>query len=125
MKVERIFKKQPPDELILRFLQVLGIKGFDDAHWWPRTLIQSVAEELDALLPELEPYYMKHKRHHVTRKQNTTSYLAILRHLISVRNLEVENKYTSKAGSQFTTFHRIQNPNPRFQSEEDFVISFS
>ena len=125
MKVDRIFKKTPPDDLLLRFLQILGVKGFDDAHWWPRTLVQSVADDLDLLLPEIEPYYMKHKRFHITRKMNTTSYIAVLRHLLHARNLELENKYTSSVKFQSDTFHRVVNPNPRFHTEEDFTVTFS
>jgi len=124
MKIDRIFKQTPPDELIFRYLQVLGVKGYDDAHWWPRTLISSVAESLDLLLPELEPYYMKHKKFHVTRRMDTTAYLAVLRHLLHSKNLELESMYTSNMKIGSDTFHRVVNPNPRFLTEEDFTVSF-
>ena len=125
MKLERIFRREPPDELVLRYLAVLGIKGYDDAHWWPRSLVQSKADELDELLLELEPYYMKHKRFHVTRRMTISSYLTVLRHLVHSKHLELEIKYTSSVKFQSDTFHRLVNPNPRFLTEEDFTVSFS
>jgi len=118
----QVFYQSPPDELILRFLKVLGISGFADTHWWPRSLIRSAAPSLDLLLVEIEPYYTKHKKFHVLEEMNTSSYVVVLRHLIHCKGIELQSRYKPNKKYGTTMMYRIVPNCNDFVG--DFNVSF-
>lgn len=116
MKVERIFRKIPPDELILRVLKAIGIISFQDSHWWPYStlLVPTICKTLDSILPELKDYYMPHKLEIVTRKMSPRRYLTILRHLVRAKGLDIEGHEVHSSNLSFSArmMYRMKNPSP-------------
>ena len=129
MKVERVFRRIPPDELILRVLKALGIVSFQDTHWWPYNtlLVPSVCQTLDSLLVELEQYYMPHKIEIVKRKMNPRRYLTIIRHLVRAKGLDLEGHEVHSSNLSFTArmMYRMVNPSPiAGKADAIFTVSF-
>jgi hypothetical protein len=129
MKVERVFKTVPSDDLILRFLQILGIVSFQDTHWWPYSLFStpSICQSLEVLLPELEPFYMNHKKEIIQREMTPRRYLTILRHLLRARGLDIEGHevHSSKMSYMNRMNYRLINPNPVVvENDAIFTVTF-
>tara|TARA_R110000822_G_scaffold16825_1_gene56874 strand:- start:145 stop:561 length:417 start_codon:yes stop_codon:yes gene_type:complete len=114
MKVERIFKQIPPDDLILKILKAVGIVSFQDAHWWAYSVLSvpTVCQTLDSLIVELEQYYTSHKLHIVKRNMNPRRYVTILRHLIRAKKLDLVGHEVHSSNLPFTTrmMYRMVNP---------------
>ena len=102
-----MFYQEPPDELVLRFLKVLGISGYADTHWWPRSLLRSAAKTLDLLLVEIEPFYIKSKKFHVLKVMNTSDYVVVLRHLLHSKKIKLHSKYKPSKKFGTTMLYRI------------------
>lgn len=92
-KSSRLFRNDIPNELVLKFFQTIGVKTFQDFTWWSKErLTQSVCQKLDALLPELEPYYYPHKRFLIQRQMNAVRYIQVLRQLAKAKGMILESK---------------------------------
>ena len=51
-----IFRKIPPNELLLQFIGAFGLKGLDDASWFSKSHVR--LDHLEKVLSDLEPYYV-------------------------------------------------------------------
>jgi len=125
----RTFRADIPDELVVEFFTLVGVKSLSDIHWFPKSvLIPSVCEAFDELLPKLEPYYYPHKQFIITRKMNQNRYIQILRQLAKAKGLTLESKeYKCSDGQQRKKMlmYRLKNNNIVFPSSEPiFTVTF-
>jgi hypothetical protein len=125
----RTFRADIPDELVLEFFNLVGVKSLSDIHWFPKSvLIPSVCATFDDLLVKLEPYYYPHKQFIVTRKMNQNRYIQILRQLAKAKGLTLESKeYKCSEGllRKKMLMYRLKNNNIVFTSSEPiFTVTF-
>jgi hypothetical protein len=120
MSVNRIFKKIPSDDLILKFFSIVGIRSFTNSAWFAKGIFTSQITTLfDNMLPELEPFYMDHKSFIIKREMNANRYVQILRHLAKVKGIYLESKSYGKQRGTYYRLHVI----PNIQSE--FLVIFT
>lgn len=119
MSIYRIFKKIPPDDLILKFFSIVGVKSFDNSMWFSKGIFNTVKKkEFDDLLAELEPYYMDHKAFVIQREMNANRYIQILRHLAKAKGIYLEGKAYGKQKGTYYRLHVLQN------IESEFCLRF-
>ena len=129
MKVERVFRELPPDSLILRILNAVGVVSFQDIHWWPYSnlFVDTVTKTLDSCIQELKPYYMPHKLEIVTRKMTPRRYLTIIRHCVRAKdmNLEGHEVHSSKLKYPQRMLYRVTNSLPSIEDKNPiFTVAF-
>ena len=91
----KIFRVDPPDELILKLLSFVGVNSLEDYHWWPKIVLnpfEKVESESKELLHELEKYYYPHKSFYINRKLTPTSFIQIIRQVLKSKNIRLESK---------------------------------
>jgi len=105
----KIFRKTPPEELILRYFDCFGVKGFFDESEFDASCITSeVIQKLDLLLIELEPYYTKHKKFMITRPMEARHYIQVLRNLCQIHKFVFYTKFTDSK----TSYRILNTDNP-------------
>jgi hypothetical protein len=129
--MSRIFSKLPPEELVLRVFDCFGVKGlFDEKQFGKKDISM---EQLDTILPELEPYYTKHKKFMITRASQPKHYIQILRNICHIYKLIFYAK-NSDTGVKYrilnpmnpeTGFYSILAKEAKEVSKPTFIISFS
>lgn len=88
-----IFREEPPDELVEKFFQSIGVQNLDDSHWWPKaSLIPSVIDKLNELVFILEPYYVKHRSPARLGILSLNHYIHILRQCAKAKGYTLESK---------------------------------
>jgi len=118
-KIERIFKKEIPDDLMNKFLNVIGLSDIYDNKWIPTCVFtKDVCSKLDEIIIEIAPYYQDHKSYLVTREMNTRRYIQVLRHLAKSKEIVLESK--SYGASKGTYYRLLTNK----ISEAEYTISF-
>jgi hypothetical protein len=129
MKVERVFRDLPPDQLILRILNAVGVVSFQDIHWWPYTnlYVPTVTQTLDSCIEELKQYYMPHKLNILTRKMTPRRYLTIIRHCVRAKNMNLEGHevHSSKLTYAQRMLYRVTNALPQLEDKNPiFTVTF-
>ena len=100
----RIFRRVPDEELSLRVFECFGLKNMNDEKEFSKSDIKT--EMFATLLPELEPFYTKHKKFMITRPMEKKHYIQVLRNLCQIYNLVFHTKTTEHG-----TKYRVLNPN--------------
>jgi hypothetical protein len=129
MKVERVFRKVPPDELVLRILKAIGVVSFQDAHWWSYNMliVPTVVDKLEKLIKELHPYYMPHKCEIVNRNQTPRRILTILRHIVRAKGMDLEGHEVHSSNLTYNQrmLYRLVNPIPNeTKTDAIFTVEF-
>ena len=106
----RIFRKVPDEELSLRVFECFGLKNMNDEKEFTKNDIKT--EMFATLLPELEPFYTKHKKFMVTRPMQKKHYIQVLRNLCQINNLVFHTK-TTEQGTKYRVLNP-QNPDTNF-----------
>jgi hypothetical protein len=83
----KIFREQPPLTLVEEFIKCLNLQGIDDSTWFSKSCIRLV--EFEALLPELEPYYIPCKSEYVHNPLTQARAITVLRQLIHSHKREL------------------------------------
>jgi hypothetical protein len=125
----RIFRRVPPEELALRVFECFGLKGLNDEKEFAKKDIKT--EMFSTLLPELEPFYTKHKKFMVTRPMENKHYIQVLRNLCQVYGLVFHTK-TGEHGTKYRVLNP-KNPETNFYhllkdsgaASRPFVLSFT
>ena len=126
----RIFRRTPPEELTLRVFECFGLKSMNDEKEFSKNDIKT--EMFATLLPELEPFYTKHKKFMVTRPMEKKHYIQVLRNLCQIHNLVFHTK-TIEEGTKYRVLNP-QNPDTNFYHilraesaapARPFIISFT
>ncbi len=108
----RMFRKQPPLELVERVLRCCKLNGLDDKRWFSKEDIP--LETLDEWLPFVEPYYLpcKAERYlHGTLTQGNV--ITILRHILKSNDIELKTQERVVNGKKTTLYQVLfYNPNP-------------
>ena len=125
----RIFRRTPPEELTLRVFECFGLKSMNDEKEFTKNDIK--IEMFSTLLPELEPYYTKHKKFMITRPMEKKHYIQVLRNLCQVYSLVFHTK-TTESGTKYRILNP-QNPETNFYHllkesgapQRPFIISFT
>lgn len=127
MNTTRIFRKEVPEELVLRFFNSIGLKSLGDCSWFSKyTFVPSVCDKLDRLMNELEPYYYPHKAFLCKREMTVPRYVQVLRQLAKTKGLKLESKEQKDKNNlgKKITLYRLKS-NEGFQSQEvNFTLTF-
>lgn len=86
----KAFRSTPPIELVVAFLQTLNLKGVQDATWFSKSCIH--LPTMEALLPELEPYYYPCKAQAMLIPFTQVKGITIIRQLLHAHGINVKSQ---------------------------------
>ena len=96
---KKVFRQQPPLDLLTRFLATCSLKnGQNDATWFTKSCIS--LSSFEELLAELEPYYLPCLTAEYIHKTPLTSARAItiLRQILQEHSIQLHSMERSMAG---------------------------
>lgn len=120
----RVFREQPPLELVLRCLRTAGVHSLHDTTTFLKEGIH--LQELEALLPELEPYYMPCKADDFLHAPFTPKRaITILRHVLRAHGVNLCS-LEKTLSSQKVLWYQLSAPSHSVQvPETGITIEFS
>ena len=101
----KLFRKEPPIEVVTQILHHLGFKGFNDLRWFSRDEI--LLTMMDDWLPELESYYLPCKAKRFLHSWNENSILTVLRHILHCHDYTLQKDERLYRGAK-TMLYQIQ-----------------
>lgn len=118
----KIFRKDPPIELVVLFLRACGLKSIHDYSWFSKKHIH--LKEFEEVLPELEPFYIPCKAAEYLYKVITVNRaITILRQVLRVYNIGLTSKEITR-NSEKNVWYQIQPTlSPTFTSTTTDTIS--
>jgi hypothetical protein len=90
IKPIKLFRKDPPKELVESILRHVGLLGFHDLRWFSRDELK--LDTLDEWLPEIESYYLPCKASRFIHSWTQQSIITILRHLLHLYEYTLEKE---------------------------------
>lgn len=113
----KIFRTNPPQELVEAFLSCAKLHGLQDSTWFTKSCIN--LPQLEELLPQLEPYYLPCKAKEYVHTPLTPSRgILILRHILSTCGVRLERSTSSVKGD----WYQIQKASVL---KQEIVMDFS
>jgi hypothetical protein len=104
-KPVKIFRKEPPNDVVMRLLKEMGFIGFNDLRWFSKEEIR--VSTIDEWLPELESYYLPCKAERFLHTWTDSSILTILRHLLHCHGYTLQKEERLYKGAK-TMLYQIQ-----------------
>ena len=98
-----IFRKSPPLELVVKYIQGFGLKGLDDAGWFSKAHVR--LDILEPLLIELEPYYLPCKAEYLHDELTALRAITILRQLLKVFNTSLKASERGRENVKTVWYH--------------------
>jgi hypothetical protein len=89
-KPVKLFRKEPPKEVVEQILHHVGLLGFHDLRWFSRDEIK--LDTLEVWLPEIESYYLPCKAKRFIHNWTPMSVITILRHLLHAHEYTLEKE---------------------------------
>jgi hypothetical protein len=125
----RTFRKELPDELVIKFFRLVGVKDINDTKFWQKSVLSPATCELfNKMLVELEPFYYPHKLFLIRREMNQNRYVQILRQLAKVKGKVLESKEyvvsLNQKKKKCLMFRFRPETKPDIVSEETFIVRF-
>ena len=121
-----VFREIPPKELVQQILQTFGLQSLQESTWFTKQQIQ--LQQLEELLPELEPYYLPCKAStyiHTTLTQNLA--ITIFRQVLKPYGATLNTTEKSRGGVK-STWYQIQldtKSSATLMSEDGITIDFT
>jgi hypothetical protein len=102
-----IFRKTPPEDIVLRLLKSFGLTSFHDASWFCKEYVR--LDVFEGILLDLEPYYTPCKARDFIHKPLTQSRaFTILRQVLHVYNISLQMSEKSR-GNKKTLWYHLEN----------------
>jgi hypothetical protein len=108
----RMFRKQPPIEIIEQVLRCCKLNGLDDKRWFSKEDLP--LDNLDQWLPLLESYYLPCKAERYLHGEMTQGkIITVLRHMLKSNNIDLKTQERVIHGKKTTLYQVLfYNPNP-------------
>ncbi len=121
----KMFREQPPVEILTQLLQACGLQHIHDTSWFQKEQIN--LESFLAVIPLLEPYYIPCKAEeylHKTISQNNC--ITILRQILRTYNISIVSKELTR-NHEKTLWYQIQlsKTSPLTQEQGEVLIEFN
>ena len=102
-----VFRDTPPKEIVNQVLKTIGLTGFHDTTWFCKTQIQ--LQDMEELLPLLEPYYLPCKAQAYLHANPFTpnTAITILRQILKPWDASLKTVEKSRGGVK-STWYQIQ-----------------
>lgn len=125
-----IFRKPPPLDYILKFIQGFGLKSLNDKGWFSKKHVR--LEIIESLLIDLEPYYLPCKAIiYIHQPLTTLRAITILRQLLKSINITLQTRERGRNNMK-TVWYQIEMYSPSNCNssivqgqEEDGFIEFN
>ena len=99
-----IFRKIPPNELLLEFIGAFGLKGLDDASWFSKSHVR--LDQLESVLIDLEPYYVPCKaRVYLHSDLTELRAITILRQVLKAHNVILKSSERGRDNMKCLWYH--------------------
>lgn len=124
--VDRLFRSQVPEELVLQFFEAIGVKGKDDCKWFSKDVFtEDVKDTVQELLYLLEPYYYPHKAYLVKREMSELRYIQIYRQMAMCMKYKLEKREAKgrEVYKRKTTLYRLISDKP-IEQTASFTVLF-
>lgn len=92
MPINQLFIKQIPEFLIVKVLNIIGIKNFDDVRDFYFTNIDSNISDIIESLEDLKPYYLPCKKKVYFKNIDSKKIMTILRQTLKLYEYIIESK---------------------------------
>ena len=103
-RMPAIFRKAPPIEIVLRFIQAFGLKSLDDAGWFSKSHVR--LDILEPALIELEPYYMPCKaKVYLYSEMTELRAITILRQVLKVYDISLKTSERGRDNIKTLWYH--------------------
>jgi hypothetical protein len=86
----KLFRTDPPKEVVESVLQSIGLLGFNDLRWFSRDEIK--VDTLEIWLPEIESYYLPCKAKRFIHNWTPYSIITIIRHLLHLHGYTLQKE---------------------------------
>ena len=124
MKYIKLFRKEPPKELVDFILRSTGLLGMIDLRWFTKE--ELLIKDYEEWLPQLEPYYLPCKANRFLHgEMDHAKIITIFRHIIRPHgyDLHVQERLYKE---QKQTLYQIQPKNPYRDISGNFLtVDFS
>ena len=118
-RTPRLFKAPLPDELVLEFFRPLGLTTLADTVWIQKSIFTPhLMQQLEELLPLIEPYYQGYQKHYITRTLTPTRYIQILRHICKSRGMKLNSKEMGRKKEMAYQLQSGESPSFSLTSED-------
>jgi hypothetical protein len=127
-KKSRLFRAAIPLELVLKFLEVIGILGLNDCRWFSKHVFTpAVCEKVDDLIIQLEPYYWNHKQFLVHRDLTPLRYIQVYKHILKSVGYRFDKRDAKgvEVSKKKTLLYRLASESPQPQKEANFTVEFN
>jgi hypothetical protein len=105
----RVFLRRVPEDLVLRFYEVLGYKTFvDEIIFSKQNITERAMEQMDDLILDLYPYIRKSRQWKILNDTDVYYYIRILRNLAQNSCLILTSFQNDRTK---TTYYRLIHPN--------------
>ncbi len=102
----KVFRQNPPSSLVDQVLQTFGLQSIHDTSWFSKKQIQ--LQNLENILPELEPYYIPCKAQEYLYTSITHNRaLTILRQILRVHQRIIVSKEKT-CGNEKQIWYQLQ-----------------
>jgi hypothetical protein len=102
-----VFRVPPPKELVEKLVNPYGLQHIHDTSWFTKSTIR--LQEIEQLLPELEPYYTPCKAKELLYDSLTVQRaITILRQVLKAQNIDLIAKEQTCGGVK-GTWYQLQH----------------
>jgi hypothetical protein len=99
----QVFREIPPLELVEEVFRTFTLAGLDDTNWFSKISLNM--QELEVLLPQIEPYYIPCKaKEFLHPKLTPIRGITILRHLCKIHSIHLTASERTCAGVKGTWY---------------------
>jgi hypothetical protein len=124
--IERLFREDVPEDLIIEFFAIIGVKEKSDCKWWSKEVFTpDVKATLCEMLPILEPYYYPHKSFIVRREMSELRFIQIYRQLAMCMGYRLDKREAKgrEVYKRKTTLYRLARDHQQ-ESTPSIVVEF-
>ena len=102
-----VFRKTPPEDIILKVLKAFGLTSLHDASWFSKSHVR--LDLLEEVLLELEPYYIPCKaRDYLYTSLTQIRAITILRQVLKVYDIHLQTSERGR-GNVKTVWYHLNN----------------
>ena len=106
-KNNQLFRKIPPEELVLKIIQTFGLKDFDDRRIFSRKQLDKLktVDKINDLKSELNKYYLPCKSRTYLNGLNNKNVITVLRQCIKLYGYIVVSREKYSKGEKFIIYN--------------------
>ena len=99
-----VFRKTPPDDIILKVLKAFGLTSLHDASWFSKSHVR--LDALEEALLDLEPYYIPCKaKDYLYTSLTQLRAITILRQVLKVYDIHLQTSERGRGNVKSVWYH--------------------